>query len=290
MNLHGLLCFSPEEGGGDNGDDDAGIKSGGTDDAGSGNGSDNKGSGSNDEQAIARAEYNARAKKREKKVDVLSERMDGIETKLGGLLEKLSEITAVAADEAEKKKGGRPKGEDTKISEALEGIAFKMDASLTNIHERLDAAEAKDAQRHEADSRRDLLSTAGATPDFIRAVDTGIINIPKDVMEDFDQVSAFIGRFGGFPAEDGAGDPPPTTSTRQRSVPLRDGDAGTGTVHADRKTRIGVDETIEALEKEVNETFDKIEGVPSVSDLTKIMKLTDQLEDTLAEPSSRTNI
>lgn len=270
-----FLCFSPADNGGgdDQGADDVTDQSDVND-----NGGDTGGTDTGSDDSVARKAFASRQQKRDYKTQ---ERLSSLEEKLTMLTSRIEDFME---DAPEKTKAGRPPKDESKLLGVVESLNDQIKGLKTDFSSRFDKIEAANAEERAAAERRDLLGALGATPDFIRKVDQGIVVIPDEILNDYDRTKTLVGELGGIkpPVATSSGTSTQSqTDTRSRSVPHRDDSAGTGTVHADKQQHMGIDETITAAEKGIDDLLEKQEGVPDVNDLTKIIELTEKIDDAL---------
>lgn len=267
-----FISFYPEDGGDKTEDLDEDTSAAGKDDK-------DVDTGSNDEESRRKAHeaFLSRDKKRAAKIDLLEERMDSSDSKFTEILASISSLM----DTAKKEKGGRPKNEDTKANDILDVLGDRLDKISDNVSSRMDAFEERLKKEKSANIRREILVNAGASPDFLSMVDQGIINVPENALLKYDDTIAFVSRLGGITAQNGKVTAPATDTEKARlaSVPHRDGDADTGAVHADQKTKLGVDETLATIDKQLDDIFDKQEGPPNVQAVTKMIELAEKADD-----------
>lgn len=269
-----FMSFYPEEGGDKIEDLDEGTSAAGKDD------DKTVDTGSDDEESRRKAHegFLSRDRKRAKKMDLLEERINSISTKLSEFVDSFSS----QMEAAKKEKGGRPKGDETKSNEAVELLMGKLDKISDSVSSRMDAFEERLEKEKSANIRREILVNAGASPDFLSMVEQGIINVPENALLNYDDTTAFVTRLGGLAAPNGkatATSATDTDKTRTASVPHRDGDADTGAVHADQKTKLGVDETLATIDKELDDIFDKQKGPPDVKTVQSLIELAEKADE-----------
>jgi hypothetical protein len=259
----------------------------GTEDKGSDDGQDDDASSDGEEiseveMENARRAFNQRKGNREKNVKVLETKLSDyqktVEEKLSSLTEKLNQLL----EDNDTKKGGRPKNDDTKVNEMIQGLYTAIDGLKTNVTEKFSKIETNMAERDKLSQRRQDLAELGASPEFIRYVEKGVVNIPDSIMGDFDEARTLIGKLGGIPDVSNGKDTK-TVDTKKgtrKSVPHSKAGLDTNAIHADKDTTVGVEEALDTALDEIDKILSK-DGPLDKNDLTKAFKLQEKADDIL---------
>jgi len=224
-------------------------------------------------KAAIEQKYKERSKKRDKANVELSNKVTALESKISDLISSLEEVKT--------NKKSKPKSEDketeSEVTKVLSTLLDKVGSLESKIQESSQVA----AKEREVAARREFLTDMGASRGFIRKIDQGFINIPDTLWEDnLDGLHTFIEDLNGFDVKatkvaDAGGNGKP-----KRTVPHKSVD-DTSAVHADKKSKAGMEETVAAVNKGIDDVFKKAkkEGKPlDVDDLTELYKLADKLD------------
>lgn len=273
--LNFMFPYPEDSGGGD--DDEAGK----TDDGGDDNAADKV----EQEEARKRLAFEARQKKR-KKTDVLEEELGGQRESINQIIQKLDDLNKVVAA-SEKNKVGRPKKEENQLQDMVEALTETFTTKLGEMEQKVsqEVASLKTTldEDRKAQTRRDFLMDLGVTLEFVKDVGDGIINIPDSYLDDFEKLDALITRRGGYAAQNGK-----IGTETKKSVHHREGADDTNALHTDKQTKVGLDETLETVNKGIDAIIDKAknakegEAAMSKDDLTALFKLAEDADGIIA--------
>lgn len=211
-----------------------------------------------DPKEEARLKYEERTGKKSA-VDELSARMDGIDTLVQSIDDKLSILDKLKVNLEDKKQGGRPKNEENAVLDAIQVMADRVVSFESNIKGEIEGMKQAQETDRKASVRRSTLQDIGASPKFIQLAESGVVNVDP-IINNFDALYSVVDSLGGFvkTTRDGSGNGEIITAAdgTTRSVPHRDADLDTNAIHADRGLGARKEQEIVALDKEI----DKILG------------------------------